>query len=128
VVIDLGTNGPMSGGQFNRLAGILAGVPRVVVVNVRVPRRWEGESNSSIESGVAGHAGWRLADWHRASGGPGILGTDGVHPTPNGAKVYARVIAEQLGGAPSRQPPPADNPPPNTPTTAPPPPTTSPPS
>src|SRR5439155_18713812 len=41
VVVDLGTNGPMSSAQFDRMATMLAGARRVVVVNVRVPRRWE---------------------------------------------------------------------------------------
>jgi hypothetical protein len=117
VVVDLGTNGPMSAGQIDRLNRIVAGVPTVVVVNVRVPKRWEGQSNTSIGNGAASH-GWRLADWYHASDHPGVLGRDGVHPTPSGARVYAHMIAEQVSGA---NPKPADPPP----TTAPPPPTTT---
>jgi peptidoglycan/LPS O-acetylase OafA/YrhL len=127
VVVHLGSNGPMTTRQFERLTSLVAGVPRVVMVNVRVPKRWESESNDSIEHGVAGHPEMRLADWHRASGADKVLGPDGVHPTPSGAVTYARIVLAQLADAPPSPPPaaPAPPPPPTTTTTAPPPSTTS---
>ncbi|MGH2686737.1 MAG: acyltransferase family protein, partial [Actinomycetota bacterium] len=87
VVIHLGTNGPLRNEHFARLAQLVEGVPRVVVVNVRVPRRWEGESNGTIGGSVPQHPAMRLADWYAASGEPGTLGSDGVHPTRRGAEV-----------------------------------------
>src|SRR2546421_307600 len=46
VVVDLGTNGPISDALFDEMRGVLRGVPRVVFVTVKVPRWWEGEVNS----------------------------------------------------------------------------------
>ncbi|MEA3077353.1 MAG: hypothetical protein QOF60_2261 [Actinomycetota bacterium] len=114
VVVHMGTNGPMREADFERLVQLTEGVPVVVVVNVRVPKRWEAQSNATITDGIARHPAVRLADWHAASAGPGVVGKDGVHPTPSGAKTYARVVLDRF--QPQEPPPPT-----TTSTTAPPP-------
>ncbi|MEA3020440.1 MAG: hypothetical protein QOI47_1964, partial [Actinomycetota bacterium] len=119
IVVHLGTNGAMSDKLFDRLAAIVAGVPRVVVLNVRVPKSWEGQSNAAIDGGAPQRANMRLGDWHTASDQPGALGPDGVHPTRSGARIYRDVVLRELAGAP---PPPTTT---TTTTTAPPPPTTT---
>src|SRR4051794_16892381 len=62
VVVDLGTNGPISDASFDEMKGVLRGVPRVVFVTVKVPRWWEGEVNSVIRAGVARWPNARRAD------------------------------------------------------------------
>jgi peptidoglycan/LPS O-acetylase OafA/YrhL len=116
VVVHLGTNGAMSDELFHRLVDITAGVPRVVVLNVRVPKSWEGQSNAAIDGGVPQHPTMRLADWYTASAEPGALGDDGVHPTRHGARIYSWIMLDQLADAP---------PPPPAPTTTAAPPTTT---
>jgi hypothetical protein len=92
LVVHIGTNGPFTQKQFDRLAAITVDVPDVVVVNVRVPKTWEAQSNRTIADNVPNAAPrMRIADWHEASGHPGVVGKDGVHPTPSGSKVYARL-------------------------------------
>jgi lysophospholipase L1-like esterase len=122
VVVHLGTNGRFTTAQFHQLADITKDVPRVVVVNVRVPREWEGESNATIAAGVPEHPNMRLVDWYDASRPHGVLSYDGIHPTRDGAKVYSRLVLDQLPPkvAPTTTtsaPPP---PPPETTTTLPP--------
>jgi len=128
VVVHLGTNGKMSDELFHRLADIVDGVvARVVVLNVRVPKSWEEESNAAINGGVPQHGEMRLGDWYAASGQDGVLEHDGVHPTPRGAHVYAYVVLGNLQDTPppstttSTAPPPSST----TTTTAPPPPPSS---
>jgi peptidoglycan/LPS O-acetylase OafA/YrhL len=116
VVLHMGTNGPMREADFERLVQLTEGVPVVVVVNVRVPKRWEAQSNATISDGIDRHPSVRLADWHAASAEPGVVGKDGVHPTPSGAKTYARVVLDRL--QPHQEPPPPTT---TTTTTAPPP-------
>jgi peptidoglycan/LPS O-acetylase OafA/YrhL len=110
LVVHLGTNGPMSDDLFNQLATIVEGVPRVVVLNVRVPKRWEGESNAAINGGTTRFPAMRLGDWYTASNQPGAVGDDGVHPSRSGARLYSELVLRGLEGAP-----------PSTTTTAPPP-------
>lgn len=119
LVVHLGTNGPLTPPDLDRLAMAVAGVPRVLVLTVRVPKRWEGTTNSTIGEGVPRFGFMRAVDWYGTSGQPGMLGPDGVHPTRQGMDAYARIILEQLGDLPPPPPPP---PPPETTTTAPPPP------
>jgi peptidoglycan/LPS O-acetylase OafA/YrhL len=96
IVIDLGTNGPMTPADVAQLRAVAAGVPLLVFVNVRVPRPWQGETNSSIAA-VAGQPGIRVANWYAASATPGALWEDGIHPDPKGQLIYANLIAEALG-------------------------------
>ena len=96
LVIHLGTNGLMTGVQFERLAAIVEGVPRVVVLTVRVPKPWEAESNASIVNGAPRYPAMRVADWHVESGQPGALAEDGVHPSIPGARIYSYIVMRQL--------------------------------
>jgi peptidoglycan/LPS O-acetylase OafA/YrhL len=95
VVVQIGENGPLYGADLRRLRRVLDGVPRVVLVNVRVPRSWEDQVDRALTAGVASWSGARLADWRDASARGGLL-WDGAHPNPAGARVYARVVARAL--------------------------------
>jgi hypothetical protein len=109
LIVHIGTNGPLTQAQFDRLAAIAVDVPDVVVVNVRVPKSWESQSNRVIAENVPALERMRLADWHETSKTPGVVGSDGVHPTPSGARVYARLA---LAERPAAEPPPPEDPPP----------------
>ena len=100
VVVHLGTNGPLRPHQLDRLLMIVEGVPRVVLVNVRVPKEWEGESNATIHAGASRTPATRLADWYGVSAEPGMVGDDGVHPSRSGARAYAAAILQQCADAP----------------------------
>jgi len=100
LVVHLGTNGPMSDDLFNRLATIVDGVPRVVVLNVRVPKHWEEQSNAAINGGTTRFAAMRLGDWYGASAERGALASDGVHPSPHGARIYTYVTMRALDDGP----------------------------
>jgi hypothetical protein len=126
IVVHIGTNGPVTSAQMDRLAGLAAEVPRIVVMNVRVPRSWEQESNENITAGVARHPNMRMADWYAASAGPGVVGPDGVHPTAEGARTYADLALALASEAPAPEPaPPATSPPTSSTTTSTAPPSTT---
>ena len=48
VVLQLGDNGPVYSDDLERLHDALKGVPHVLLVNVEVPRSWQGEVNSLL--------------------------------------------------------------------------------
>jgi hypothetical protein len=94
VIVHVGSNGAFSDKQFDDLMAVLADVPRVVVVNVKVPRQWEEENNTVIAAGVERYANCRLVDWHSAvAEQPDLFWNDGTHLRPEGADVYADLIA-----------------------------------
>ena len=52
VVVQLGNNGTFETQQFDDMMSVLSGVPRVLVLTVKVPRPWEGPNNEVITAGV----------------------------------------------------------------------------
>jgi hypothetical protein len=95
VIVHIGDNGPVYYADVLRLRQALAGVPLVVLVNVRVDTSWQGEVNSELAYAVKGWHEATIADWYDASSGPGLL-ADGTHTTPEGARDFAAVIARAI--------------------------------
>ncbi len=97
VVIHIGNNGPFSARQLNDLMGVLAGVPRVVIVNDMVPRAWEAPNNSMLAGAVKQFSNVVLVDWHAASvDHPDYFWKDGIHLRPAGARAYVDLIAAAI--------------------------------
>lgn len=94
VVVHLGNNGPFSAKQFDELMQVLSGVRRVVIVNNKVPRTWEEKNNSVLADGVKRYPNAVLVDWYGVSAGrPDFFWSDGMHLRPEGARVYATLVA-----------------------------------
>ena len=102
VIVHIGDNGPVYYADWQRLKAALAGVPLVVLVNVRVDRSWQGEVDREMREAVAGWRHATIADWYDVGAGEGTL-VDGVHTSAQGARRFAAVIkralvAPNLGG------------------------------
>ena len=67
VVVHSGDNGLFAARTFDTALGALSDRSRVVVVNVRVPRRWQGMVNGLLADTVHRHPNAVLADWNAAS-------------------------------------------------------------
>jgi peptidoglycan/LPS O-acetylase OafA/YrhL len=99
VVIGLGSNGTFTNGQFDQIMGVLSDVPRVIFINDKVPRSWEEPNDSVIASGVQRYPSARLVDWYRASvDHPEYFYDDQYHVRPDGAAVYASLVASAVAG------------------------------
>jgi hypothetical protein len=80
VVIELGTNGPISAGLFDEMMAQLQGVSRVVFVTNYVPDSYETSNNDIIISGAAQYKNAAVANWYAlAAANPGWLCPDGYH-------------------------------------------------
>lgn len=95
VVVHVGDNGPVYYADWQRLKAALAGVPLVVLVNVRVDRSWQDEVNREMVEAVAGWRHATIADWYDASAAAGSV-VDGTHTSVRGARVFAGLIARAL--------------------------------
>jgi peptidoglycan/LPS O-acetylase OafA/YrhL len=94
VVVDLGTNGTFSDRQFDQIMSILSDTRRVVFVNVKVPRAWQDANNAVLARGVPRYPNAVPVDWYTASEShPEYFWKDGIHPRPEGAVIYAGLIA-----------------------------------
>ena len=82
VIIDLGTNGPISPADVSRFRALAAGVPLLVfLLTCAAPFSWQAESDASLAA-VAGQPGVVVVDWYSASANPAILWPDGIPPRP----------------------------------------------
>jgi hypothetical protein len=97
VIVHLGTNGAFSARQFDEIMQILEDVPRVLFVNVKVPRGWTAPNNKIIADGVARYQNASLIDW--SSYGelhPEFFSGDGIHLSGSGARAYTEQIYDRL--------------------------------
>jgi hypothetical protein len=99
LVIGLGTNGPMSLAQCDQILSLASSVPRVVFVNVRMPRPWESITNGTLATCTARQPRVILVDWYDASAAPGVLGPDQIHSTPSGGSFYASLVTHAVTAA-----------------------------
>jgi hypothetical protein len=106
LVVGLGSNGPFGAANLTQLRQLAAGVPLVVLINVRIPDSWEVVSNQTIDSAAA-LPGFKVVDWYAASAQPGLLWPDGIHPDPRGQQVYAALVAQAAAAAPAQTTAPA---------------------
>jgi lysophospholipase L1-like esterase len=75
----------------------LKDVRRVVVLNLKVPRRWESLNNNMLASSIKSYPNAILVDWQRLSNErPKLFWKDGIHLRPEGARFYANLIAQTL--------------------------------
>jgi peptidoglycan/LPS O-acetylase OafA/YrhL len=96
VVVQLGNNGPVYYDELNQLRTALAGVDHVYLVNVEVPRSWQGEVNGELESFVKSWPQAQLIDWYDTV--QGDMTYDGIHLNPAGATAYTNLIARAVRG------------------------------
>jgi len=98
VVVHVGNNGIIRPEQVDGMMQALADVERVVFVNFRVPRNWEGPNNSVLAEKVSQYPNAVLVDWYSATiDRPELFWYDGIHLRPEGAEVYAALIAAAAG-------------------------------
>jgi lysophospholipase L1-like esterase len=100
-VLHLGTNGPLTDAQFDAVVAEMGTPERVVVVTVHLPElpqyTHRHGTNDVLRRG-AERWGISLVDWDAlASTTPGLVGDDGYHLTPSGARAYTDLVLAALG-------------------------------
>jgi hypothetical protein len=93
VVVGLGTNGPITLDQINQLRHIIGPHRWLLLVNTFVPRFWEQEVNSTIYEAAHRYPDVMMVNWHKAiEHHTNLLYSDGIHPMPDGAPLYAKTV------------------------------------
>ncbi len=94
VIVQIGNNGPVWSTDMQNLRRVLRGVPRVVLVNVRLARSWQNEVNHELSQYARTWPQAVIANWY-ANSTQAML-TDGVHPSVAARNVYTRVVVDAL--------------------------------
>lgn len=99
VVVHLGTNGPFSQTTLDQMMGLVAEVPRVLVLTGKGDRDWIGGNNAKIRGLAALYPGVTVIDWEVLSEDctGNCFYDDGIHLTQSGQTFYADVIKHVLG-------------------------------
>jgi hypothetical protein len=99
VIIHIGNNGGITDSQFDDMMKELKDVPRVLIVNLKVPRQWESNNNAVLARGAKRYPNTELVDWRAASiGHPEFFWDDAIHLRPEGATFYAKLLANRVKG------------------------------
>jgi peptidoglycan/LPS O-acetylase OafA/YrhL len=95
MVIQWGNNGPLYGEDMEALRTATTNVGQLFLISDHAPVSWQDESNEAIAEAAE--------DWHHtteipwaeaAEEGGESLFWDGIHLTPKGAALYARLVSE----------------------------------
>ncbi|WP_376774477.1 acyltransferase family protein [Paenibacillus eucommiae] len=97
VIIELGTNGAFTAKQLGKLLDSLSEVQQVILVNTRVPRKWQDTVNSTLKKVAADFPNAAILDWYSFSEGKeDFFSKDGVHLKSEGAEFYASLLTEAV--------------------------------
>lgn len=96
LLVSLGSNGPIDNGQIDTIMDLADG-RTVFAMNVVVARSWEGSVNQTWANAASRHDNLHVIDWRAyVSDHPGVLRSDGVHPTQSGYFSYAQLLLDEL--------------------------------
>jgi len=99
VIVHLGNNGTFTAAEFDGIMAVLVGVPKVLFVNLNLPRSWAAPNNQMLAANVGRYPNAHLLDWYGVSAGhPEYFASDQVHLTQAGAAAYAGMIVYGAAG------------------------------
>ncbi|MEN9897513.1 MAG: hypothetical protein RLZZ66_1162 [Pseudomonadota bacterium] len=97
VIIHLGNNSPINSNQIEALLNLLSDTKRIIFVNLKLPRNYESSNNQLLHEAGAKKPNIHLIDWRSNSmNAKNVFGSDGIHLTHQGAKLYASLISDSL--------------------------------
>jgi peptidoglycan/LPS O-acetylase OafA/YrhL len=97
VIIELGTNGSFTTKQLSKLLDAIGPDREILMVNTRVPRKWQDSVNKMLSETADTADNVTLVDWYTASKGKkDFFYADGVHLKRHGAEFYANMLAEAI--------------------------------
>lgn len=98
VLVNLGTNSPMTPAQIDSVVKAIGKGHKIFWVNCHVPtRNWETEVNRTIQGASKKYANFYVINWHKYSYNRNDwFWSDNVHPNPRGNVHYTRLVAKQM--------------------------------
>lgn len=98
VLINLGTNSPLTQGQVDDVLKAIGPKRRVFWVNTVVPtKNWQNQVNDLIKFNADRSKQVYLVDWYGLSHNqPSWFGEDHVHPNPTGSLAYTKLVVQTI--------------------------------
>ena len=102
LIIQMGNNGPLYGDEMEDLRKATSEVGELFLVTDHAPVSWQDESNHALEEADETWPHTILIDWGSIAASHENLLWDGIHLTPGGAGVYARLLSRKVRSALAR--------------------------
>ena len=98
LLINIGTNGPVTSAQIKRYMKLAGPKRQVFWLTAHVPTRsWESQVNKTLQKADAKYSNLHLIDWHSYSKGKSKwFWEDEVHPNPTGNKKFVKLVANSM--------------------------------
>jgi len=96
LIVQMGNNGPLYGGEMDDLRKATSNVGELFLITDHAPVSWQDESNHALEEADATWPHTTLIDWAPVAAAHEDLLWDGIHLTPGGAGLYTRLIAHTV--------------------------------
>ncbi|HWI97249.1 MAG TPA: acyltransferase family protein [Solirubrobacterales bacterium] len=103
LIIQMGNNGPLYGDEMEALRKATSNVGELFLVDDHAPVSWQDESNHALEEADETWPHTTLIDWAPVAVAHENLLWDGIHLTPGGAGIYARLVSRAVRSALARQ-------------------------
>jgi peptidoglycan/LPS O-acetylase OafA/YrhL/lysophospholipase L1-like esterase len=96
LIIQMGNNGPLYSDEMQALRKATSNVGELFLINDHAPVSWQDESNHALEEADETWSHTTLIDWGPVAAAHENLLWDGIHLTPGGAGVYARLVSREV--------------------------------
>jgi peptidoglycan/LPS O-acetylase OafA/YrhL/lysophospholipase L1-like esterase len=102
LIIQMGNNGPLYGDEMEALRKATSNVDELFLIDDHAPVSWQDESNHALEEADETWPHTTLIDWAPVAAAHENMLWDGIHLTPGGAGVYARLVSREVRSALAR--------------------------
>ncbi|MGE0507088.1 MAG: hypothetical protein AB7P38_17035, partial [Solirubrobacterales bacterium] len=92
MVIQMGNNGPLYGGEMEAIQKATAGIGELFLITDHAPVSWVEESNHALEEAAEDWPHTTLIDWAAIAAEHEDELWDGIHLKPSAAALYARLV------------------------------------
>ena len=93
MIVQMGNNGPLYSDEMEELRKATSEVGQLFLIDDHAPVSWVGESNHALAEAARDWPHTTLIDWAPVAAAHENLLWDGIHLTPAGAGVYARLVS-----------------------------------
>jgi peptidoglycan/LPS O-acetylase OafA/YrhL len=102
LIIQMGNNGPLYSDEMQALRKATSNVGELFLIDDHAPVSWQDESNHALEEADETWPHTTLIDWAPVAAAHENLLWDGIHLTPGGAGIYARLVSREVRSALAR--------------------------
>jgi peptidoglycan/LPS O-acetylase OafA/YrhL len=106
MIVQMGNNGPLYGDEMEDLRKATSEVGQLFLIDDHAPVSWVGESNHALAEAARDWPRTTLIDWEPVATSHEDLLWDGIHLTPAGAGLYARLVSAAVHEKVAFPPPP----------------------